>query len=179
LSVSLELDVSFITPGGIPGVLDEPVVDSIFSSITNKEDTVVKAITAFAVIGGEDSTLVELEAELVGFNGNRDGLLSNSLQKSLVRFGLDIRVSSDIRLNLTLVILASTNLTLVGVVSFLLTTGIFKIFESEIHKTTIATVVEGKTLVAIDELLLGEREEFSVGDLESTLNSSGGGERPA
>jgi len=42
--------------------------------------------------------------------------------------------------------------------------------------TTVATEVEGG---AVNELLLGERKEFTSQDLVSTLHSTRGGERPA
>ena len=44
-----DLNVALITPGGVPGVLDEPVVQAggLISAITNEKDAVVKVGSAF------------------------------------------------------------------------------------------------------------------------------------
>ena len=62
-----DFDISIVSPRGRPGVLDEEVVNSILSTITNSKDTVVKLSTA---ILGEDTRGVGLERSLIGFNGN-------------------------------------------------------------------------------------------------------------
>jgi len=41
-----DFDISIVSPISRPGVLDEEVVNSVFSTITNSEDTVVKISTA-------------------------------------------------------------------------------------------------------------------------------------
>jgi hypothetical protein len=46
------LNISIISPRSRPGVLDEEIVNSVFSTITNSEDTVVKIGTATL---GEDT----------------------------------------------------------------------------------------------------------------------------
>jgi len=63
-----DLDVTLVTPGFAPGVLHEPVVLAVVSSITNAENTVVKLGSALG--GVKDATLVELEDSLVGLDGN-------------------------------------------------------------------------------------------------------------
>ena len=50
------------------------------------------------------------------------------------------------------------------------------VFESVVHETTVATLVN---FVAVDELLLGEGLEFAGGKEFSTLDGTGGGESPA
>jgi hypothetical protein len=47
-----DFDISIVSPRGRPGVLDEEIVNSILSTITNSKDTVVKLSTA---ILGEDT----------------------------------------------------------------------------------------------------------------------------
>jgi hypothetical protein len=42
-----KLDVAIVSPGGVPGVLDQVVGLSVLGSITNGEDTVIKAGSAF------------------------------------------------------------------------------------------------------------------------------------
>jgi hypothetical protein len=46
------LDISIVSPRGRPGVLDEEIVNTVLSTITDSEDTVVKIGSA---ILGEDT----------------------------------------------------------------------------------------------------------------------------
>lgn len=63
-----DLDVAVVSPGGGPGVLDEEVVLAAISSVSDGKDTVVEVGSALGAV--EDSTAVELEDELVSFDGN-------------------------------------------------------------------------------------------------------------
>ena len=67
-----ELDVALVTPGGVPGVLDEPVVLTGLSAPADGEDGVVKRGTAFGAV--QDARLIRLEDVLVGLNGDGKGL---------------------------------------------------------------------------------------------------------
>ena len=51
--IHAELDVTLVPPGGVPGVLDEPVVDTILSTVTDDKDGVVEVGSALG--GGEDT----------------------------------------------------------------------------------------------------------------------------
>jgi len=62
-----DFDISIVSPISRPGVLDEEVVNSVFSTITNSEDTVVKISTATL---GDNTMGIGLERSLIGFNGN-------------------------------------------------------------------------------------------------------------
>jgi len=62
-------DVTSLTPGSTPGVLDNPVVLSSGGAITNGEHTVVQVGAAGA---REHTRAVELEANLVGLDGDGD-----------------------------------------------------------------------------------------------------------
>jgi len=62
-----QLDVTLVTPGGGPRVLDEPVVLTVLGTGTNSEDSVVKLGTA---TGGENTRLVGLESSSVSLNGD-------------------------------------------------------------------------------------------------------------
>jgi len=88
LLVPGHLDVSSITPSTVPAVLNEPVVRTILSSISNDKDTVVEITLDTVSAAGSfivDTTGVELEALLGGINSNGDWLLSNcSLEGSLI-----------------------------------------------------------------------------------------------
>ena len=37
-----DLDVALVTPGGVPGVLDEPVVGTVLGTVADCEDSMVK-----------------------------------------------------------------------------------------------------------------------------------------
>jgi hypothetical protein len=66
VGVSAHANVAGFAPGSAPRVLDFPVVRTI-SSVADSQDTVVKVGAASAA---EDTGFVELEARLIGFNGN-------------------------------------------------------------------------------------------------------------
>ena len=57
--VLLELDVALVTPGSVPGVLDEPVVHAILVAVADDEHSVVEVGAAFA--RGDDTGRVVLE----------------------------------------------------------------------------------------------------------------------
>ena len=65
-----ELDVALVTPGGVPGVLNQPVVQSGSGVVTpaDSEDGVIESGSAFS--GVEDTAGVGLEHVLVGLNGD-------------------------------------------------------------------------------------------------------------
>ena len=64
-----DLDVSIVTPGCTPRVLDKVVGLSVLSSVSDSENTVVELGSACVRV--EDSTGVALEGNLVGLDGNR------------------------------------------------------------------------------------------------------------
>ena len=92
--VHAELDVTLVPPGGVPRVLDEPVVLSILGTIADGEDGVIEVGSALG--GGEDTGLVGLEDELVGLDGDGERLLvEGSLHLGLVGWG-DIDIAGDL-----------------------------------------------------------------------------------
>ena len=110
-----DFDISIISPWGRPGVLDEEVVNSILSTITNSEDTVVELSSA---ILGEDTWGVGLERSLISFNGNWNGLFNEGSFQLSSRVGWDIRVTSNFTNTLGLNVWASTISSSVRIVSF-------------------------------------------------------------
>jgi hypothetical protein len=67
-----ELDVALVTPGGVPGVLHEPVVLTGLGAVADGEDGMIEGGTA---IGGvEDTGLVGLEDHLVSLDGDGEWL---------------------------------------------------------------------------------------------------------
>jgi len=65
--VSLDSEVSTFSPGGSPGVLDEPVVSSTVSSVSDGEDTMVESLSTEML---DDSTEVELEMSSINSDRN-------------------------------------------------------------------------------------------------------------
>ena len=68
-------NVTLVTPSSSPGVLDEEVVLSVKSTISDGENTVIEV---GSTSGGDDTAGVGLEGKLIGFNGNGDWLLGDS-----------------------------------------------------------------------------------------------------
>ena len=173
------LDVTIDTPGWAPRVLDEEVLLTILSTVTNSEDTVVELGTA----GGasDDTTGVALEGHSVGLDGNRDGLLGNgSLEGGTGSIGGNVSevLDSDGATGLHGLVAGtgSTSARGVRVGGLLNHRGGLGVLEGVVHKTTIAAVV---LLGALNELLLGERNKLAGGEEVSTLEGTGGGESPA
>lgn len=71
-----ELDVTLVAPAGTPGVADENVVLTLFGSVTNGGNTVVKV--GAASVAGENSALVALEDGLVSLDGDGNNGLCDS-----------------------------------------------------------------------------------------------------
>ena len=67
-AVSSELDVALVTPGGVPGVLNEPVVLAVLGAVSNGEHGVIEVGSALGA--GEDTGVVGLEDHLVGLDGD-------------------------------------------------------------------------------------------------------------
>lgn len=86
--VSAHADVTLLTPGGSPRVLDDPVV----SSVTDSQDTMIQLFTASS---GKNTTLVMLETSLVSFNGNGNRSLGKSSLKLVWVLFRNISVGSD------------------------------------------------------------------------------------
>ena len=62
VDASLDLEVAFITPSCAPGVLDNPVISSVFCSVSDSKDGVVDISGGIlAVLGGVNSSLVVSE----------------------------------------------------------------------------------------------------------------------
>jgi len=69
-----DLDVSSISPGGTPRVLDEVVILASFSAESDGENTMIKLGTTSG--SSDDSSLVRLEGGLVSLDGYGDGSLN-------------------------------------------------------------------------------------------------------
>lgn len=150
--VAAHADVTLFAPSGAPGVLDFPVVSGI-SAVADSENTVIKVGSAGSA---EDTGFVELEARLIGFNSNTDGLTINGGAQSVFGMG-HILVASDFGISRSSArsFLASAILSSVRVSSFSAETVGLNVFEGVVHKTTRAAKVT-ITDRAVHELLFRE-----------------------
>jgi hypothetical protein len=176
-STTSKTDVSLLSPGGSPRVLDLPVVTSVggISSVSNDEDTVVQSSSAGR---GHDTASVELEDILVSLNGDGDWLLDSGSLEGSLRVGWDVSESSDGGDGLASG-LASSIGSSVWVRSLRADTLVVDDeLESVIHQTTVAALVSFSSR-AVNQLLLRERQELSSVDEDVSFSRSSGGEGPA
>ena len=176
-----DLDVSVVTPGCTPGVLDKVVGSSVLDSVSDGEDTVVEGGSAGSA--SEDTGGVHLEGGLVGLDGDGDWLLGEGGLELVWGVLGDVSVGADGDLTLGKKVgLAGSSGAITGGVwvdGFLDHGVALGVLEGLVHKTTVATKVLQDAVVALNELLLREGKEFSRGDEVSTLEGTGGGEGPA
>ena len=160
-----DLDVSSISPGGTPGVLDEEVLLSALSSVSDGEDTVVESGAASA---GDDTGVVSLEDVLVGLDSDGNWSLGEgSLELSTRGVSGDILVGLDLTNTLRLGVLAGSLSGMVWVVSLEHEWVGLNVLESVVHKSTVASVV---LLGAVNKLLLREGLECSSGKEHGSLD---------
>jgi len=110
--LNTDLDVTSISPGRAPRVLDEVVRGTVLSSIADSEDTMVKLLSA--CIASEDTRLVHLEGFLVGLNSNRDGSLSKGSLELVGVVGGDTGLAQNLDISSLNGGVASSNLSLAG-----------------------------------------------------------------
>ena len=172
-----DLDVSGISPGGAPRVLDEVVRGTVLGSVSDGEDTVVELSSTSR--SSEDTGSVHLEGTFVSLNGNRDGTLSKGSLELVGVVGGDTGVTGSLNGGGLGGRVASGSRSVSGGVRVVsLEDGVVLLVESEGegHGATIASMVK---LGARDELLLGEGEEGAGGNEVGSFHTTGGGECPA
>jgi hypothetical protein len=173
-TISGDIDVTRVTPRATPRVLDDESFFTLNDIITDSEDTVIKIVTAELL---DNTTSIELEDELVGLDGNRDGLVNEgSLHGSNVS-NSDVGISLVDLVSLGGVISALSVNTLVRIVSFGFNTVGSSVSQSISHQTTVATLVS--VSITINELLFREGDEVLVVDEVEAFEGASGGESPA
>jgi len=181
----LEVDVTIAAPVRTPGVLDLVVVNTVHGAVTNSQDTVVQVGTARS---SEDTRLVKLEGRLVSLDGDGDRTNGQGGHQSLIAVGGNIDValrSNTSDLGAGRLVAGTSSLggaRDVWVVSLSADTAVLgDPVEGVIHQTTVAAHIGTTVLevVAVNQVLLGEGDQFLVLVEVSTLKSTGGGERPA
>jgi hypothetical protein len=171
-----ELDVAINTPGGAPGVLDEPVVLSVLVTVADGEDGVVEC--GSASFGVEDTGGVGLEDVGVSLDRDGDGLSSKGSLEGGNGVGADLVGAGDLDLGVGIfsIVRAGTVLGSVGVGS--LARGVVRFVVAE-GKGLVSTVATEACMDTVDELLLGDGEEISGLDPPLTFEGTSGGEAPA
>ena len=173
-------DVALISPGSSPRVLDDPVVLSVFRTVSDSEDGVIESSAAVGVV--EDTVTVHLEAELVSFDENGEWLLGKTgLHLVDIACGHTVALADCDGSVRERIVFASWNLASAGDVWVdrlkISISCVLVISVSPVRISTIAAHVELGS--ARDELLFGERFQSSSGDEVSTFEDTSGGERPA
>jgi hypothetical protein len=175
--VLTDLDVTLLSPGWAPRVLDEEVVLTVLSTIADSKDTMIERGTAS--VSGDDTSLVTLEGNLIGLNSNRDGALHEGSHKLSLLTVLNIVISGGTNDTLILLVSAAEEAMRLGnvrIVRFGLERVGLGVGEGSVHHTTVAAHVQPG---AVNQLLLGEGDEVTGLDLVSALEGTSGGERPA
>lgn len=175
LSVSADLDVSFETPVGTPGVSHEVVVAEVgVSAVADSGDGVVHDVAA--LVGGHNTTGVVVEDNLLSVKGDGDDLLGDSGLKLGLTEGENLVVGSELSdtAGFSSASLVDSGVGVVSQGADAIVT--FDVCEAPSLPATVAAIRLG---VAIDALLLGELEELTVGKEPSTFNGGNGGESPA
>eukprot|EP00128_Syssomonas_multiformis_P003521 Colp12_sorted_trinity150504_noHs@28039 len=181
---SLEEDVAIHAPRRTPGVLHLVVVGAVQGAVADGQDAVVQVGAAGS---GEHTRLVQLEGGLVGLDGDGHGLLSQGGHHGGVGVLLHVSVGlgGDLGVLGALGVAGASLLGgagHVGVVSLSADTApLGGPVEGGVHEAAVAAHVGAAVglHVAVHKVLLGEGHQGAVLDLVSTLQSTGGGERPA
>jgi len=177
-------DVTLLTPGCTPRVLDEPVFSTLLSTITNKKDTVVH--TSRRARGIIDTARVE--APVLSINTDRKRTVSVKSSDHGLLIVVNHELLAEVILDLALVNLASLVNTDIRIVLLRLHTNTDSIRESIGHQTTIATLItdllscariDHALLITVDKLLLRDDGELLVSDEPGTLHVASGRESPA
>ena len=168
-------DVASFSPSGVPGVSDDVVVLSVFVSVSNGGDGVIKLGSTLS--GVDDSTLVVHEDVLVGLDDDGDGSLADGSLELGNAVGLNLVVVGDSDLAHSGLISALTVLGVVRVVHSLLLGVSTEVLEGFVGSSSLAS--PGVDGLAVHELHLRELHQLSGGNLVMSFDGGGGSESPA
>jgi len=163
-------DVTLITPPGVPRVLDEVVLNTVEGTVADSKDGVVEVGTARST--GDDTRLVALEDGSIGLNGDGNGLLVKSrleLGWGVSGHGGEGFGTNTASVGSSLARTVSAGVLVVRLVSERVGLGVVV---GVVLPATVATVVTAGS--AVNELLLGERDELASGNEVSTLKTTSG-----
>jgi len=179
-----ETDVTLLTPGAAPRVLDNPVLGAVLLTITDEKNTVVHASGR---AGGVIDT-ARVEAPVGGIKSDREGTVLVKSSDHGVLIVINHEPLGEVILDLALVKLASlvnTDIRIVLLRDHTLTDGIG---ESIGHETTVAALIANllsgagvihAVLITVDKLLLRDERKLLVSKEPHTLHVASGRESPA
>lgn len=150
--LNTDSNVTFFSPSGGPGVLNDPVSRSAFGTVSDNKDGVVKGSSACGSIGN-NTTGILMEDWLVSFNGNRNwsSLKGGVEEMWLLRLdGLPVG-NSNKTLRLIVLAIEESRGCVIWIVSLGLEWVIFCIHVSKNDVTAVASVVQPR---AIDKVTL-------------------------
>jgi hypothetical protein len=168
-------DVSLFSPAGSPGVSDNVVLLSVLGSVSDSSDSVVESGSR-ALRLRDNTTGVVHESVLLGIDGDGNwSLLDGGLQGrgGVGRNFVDVGDRDMTRIAAGVAGSVSGSVSVVGLE--ILSVGL-NVVHGIFLPSTVATSARG---VAVNNLLLGERDEVSSGDSVVSLNSASGREGPA
>jgi len=174
LLISSDEDVTILTPRSTPRVLDDESFVETNLLVADSQDSVIEFSTASL---SEDTRAVHLESVLISFDEDGDGSVDEGSLELISGVSSDETVTTSNLNSLSLLELAGTISSSVGIVRFEFETVLGSIFDSEVRPATVATFV--LVSVAINDLLFREGEELALVDEVETFEDTGGGERPA
>eukprot|EP01137_Pigoraptor_chileana_P014279 Opistho-2@68712 len=170
--------VSLLAPGRAPRVLDDPVLLAglCVGTIADNEDTVVKVLgVAEDRPGVSDTAKVELHG--AGVDADRNGAILSDPGGELVLVGRERQVASDSGSDTGRLECAGVLGSLVGIVGLKVkTSNLLDLRVGILGETAVASLIDR---VAVDQLLLRERDELARLALPLSLNVAGGRESPA
>jgi len=176
-----ETEVTLLTPGLAPRVLDDPVLLGTLNTITDKKNTVVKTLAAD---NAEDTADVELPEGSINTNRQRTDVVKSSDHVSVS--AVDSTPVRELVLARASLVLALLNLALVRILALSGHTLTDTIGHSVGHKATVATAVADllalvlhAVVIAINKLLLRKSGKLTVSNLVDTLHVASDRERPA
>jgi len=176
-----ETDVTLLTPGWTPRVLDQPVFLAVMDTIADKKNTVVKSLAAD---DREDTTDVELPESSINTNRERTDVVKSSDHIHIS--AVNCTPIREVVESLAAGIFAFAVLSLVRILLLSGNTLTDSIAQGIGHKTTIATTVANlltlvlhAIVITINKLLLRKNRKFAMSNLVDTLHIASHRERPA
>jgi len=175
INATLDADITVLTPGAAPRVLDNPVLGGALNTPTDDGDTVIRRLSS-AARAVHDTTAVVIELGSIDSDGKRTILLDGSHHLLLVAGGEGVD-ALHLHLGLAGIELAAALSALVRIVGLEHeTTVVLDPVHSVSGPATVTAVV---VVITVDDLLLREGKKLVVLEEVGTLASNNSAESPA
>ena len=173
ISVVSDFDVTIITPGCAPRILNKVICLPVFSTVSNSQSSMIGCERPASRI--YNSTVVQLEGQ-IGLDCNRCWASLNGSHQTRAGPWGNINVAFVIGYTFGFISFAFSRLRSVSIVSLSFSFVCLIPFESTLYRSSIAS--PATNIVAIDELLLRERFKDSGLYEVSAFKSTGCSEGP-